>query len=111
MEHRWGERVQVDVPIRLIAAPLFLVKSGQLRNLSVSGGFIAADVGRHLPSEIQVDLGRLDESRRITARVVRKLRGGFGVEWSTLTPATLVEFLRAASAHRYVHPEWADQVA
>jgi len=39
MEHRWGQRVVVDVPIRLVAGP-FSGRSARLTNLSVSGGCI-----------------------------------------------------------------------
>ena len=43
MEHRWGERVGVDIPVRITGHP-FTVRTGRLSNLSVSGAFIRADV-------------------------------------------------------------------
>jgi hypothetical protein len=39
MEHRWGKRLAVDIPVRL-SLPLLSAKRGRLTNVSLSGGFI-----------------------------------------------------------------------
>jgi len=116
MEHRLGQRLQVNVPIRLTAPHLFLVRSGQLRNLSVSGGWIVTEADLRVLSAIQVavdlPIRTSNESpAQISAHIARKVREGIGVEWSTLAPAAVGEFLRAATARRYVPTEWSDQIA
>jgi hypothetical protein len=88
MEHRLGQRPQLDVPIRLTAPHLFLVRSGQLRNLSVSGGWIVTETDLRVLSAIQVAVDLPNESpAQVSAHIARKVREGIGVEWNTLAPA------------------------
>src|SRR5688572_26334378 len=83
MEHRWGERVPLDLPVRLELAGE-LLGLGRLRNASISGAFIATDSKFPLLASLDVVLripampaGRLE----LPACVVRRDEGGLGVEW------------------------------
>ena len=62
MEHRWGERVGVDIPVRITGHP-FTVRTGRLSNLSVSGAFIRADVDVRPLSRILVAIELPQRSR------------------------------------------------
>src|SRR5882757_3259784 len=84
MEHRWGERVQVDFPIRVIAHR-FSVREGRLADLSVSGALVKTDFEARLLSRIQVaidlPLGPKHESPIVEAYVTRRYKHEFGLEW------------------------------
>jgi hypothetical protein len=53
MEHRWGERVRLELPVRITAHP-FAVRSGRLLNMSVSGAFLMVDFPMRPLSRIEV---------------------------------------------------------
>ncbi|MGC2033304.1 MAG: hypothetical protein WA642_25030 [Steroidobacteraceae bacterium] len=53
MEHRWGERVQVDFPVRL-TAHRFSVSDGRLTDLSVSGALVEAELEARALSRVRV---------------------------------------------------------
>jgi hypothetical protein len=100
MEHRWGERVNVDLPIRLELAGE-LLGQGRLRNASISGAFIAT--ASKLPVLAAVDVvlqipavpgGRL----ALPASVVRRDEGGVGIEWRDMACESVVALLRRADA-------------
>jgi hypothetical protein len=97
MEHRWGERVQVDFPVR-IAALRFSVRGGRLADLSVSGALLKADLDARLLSRVQVaiilPLWSKHESPLVDAYVARKHKDGFGIEWCEFAPPSVSELLR-----------------
>jgi len=101
MEHRWGERVAVDIPIRLLATHLLLVGSGRLVNLSLSGGLIATDLDLRVFSRVQVvvesPLQEKHVAPTLAAYAVRKCIEGIAVEWCELAPPAVAELCRAAS--------------
>jgi hypothetical protein len=115
MEHRWGERIAVDVPIRLAAAHPLWARSGWLEDLSVSGAFIAAgfELRRLLRIHVILDLPAHPkwEAPVIAAYVARTSREGIGVEWCTFAPSPVVAYLRAATARRYHRPDWTARAA
>jgi hypothetical protein len=57
LEHRWGERVGVNIPVRVSAAALTSV-GGSLKNLSLSGAFIkaACEFRLHAVIEVRIEL-------------------------------------------------------
>ena len=97
MEHRWGERLQVDFPVR-VTALRFSVRGGRLADLSVSGALIRADLDARLLSRVQVaiilPLWSKHESPLVEAYVARKHKNGFGIEWCEFAPPAVSELLR-----------------
>ena len=100
MEHRWGRRVAVDIPIR-IGATLFSAKRGLMTNLSLSGAFIKTTVDMRVLSHLQVVLDIPGRPRRETVSVMgyvaRKAEDGIGVEWFDFAPSVVAEIIRAAA--------------
>jgi PilZ domain len=105
MEHRWGERVGVDIPVRLTAHP-FAVRHGRLMNLSVSGASIKADFDLRPLSRIQVVIELPHRSRceapSIAAYVTRTSKDSVGIEWCEFAPPAVSELLQAFAARRYI---------
>jgi hypothetical protein len=96
VEHRYGHRTPIDVPVRLKAWPR--IGRGKLRDASVSGAFIETDL--ELPLFGMVDLeirgirtgnrnSRTVETHVIPACIVRSDRSGIGVEWFEFAPAAI----------------------
>jgi hypothetical protein len=104
MEHRWGERVGVDIPVRVTGHP-FTVRTGRLYNLSVSGAFIRADLDVRPLSRILVaiDLPHRPKSDApmIPAFVTRKLKDGIGVEWCEFKPPAISRLLQSSTARHF----------
>jgi hypothetical protein len=98
MEHRWGERLQVDFPVRVIAHR-FSVRGGRLADLSVSGALVKAEFEARLLSRIQVaidlPLWPKHESPIVEAYVARRHKHEFGIEWCEFAPRAVSELLRA----------------
>jgi uncharacterized protein (DUF58 family) len=88
MEHRWGERLKVALPVRIDAA-CGLVGAGLVVNFSVSGAFIATTLPVRLLSQVRVNFvlgGRTARLRRgndatFEGQVVRRSATGFAIEW------------------------------
>jgi hypothetical protein len=82
MEHRWGERIYVNIAVRL-RCPIGGIATGQLMNYSKSGAFIRTSLD--LPFAVPVDI--LIGGQEIGAYVVRNSPEGFAVEWRTVAPS------------------------
>ena len=106
MEHRWGERVQVDFPVRVIAHR-FSVREGRLADLSVSGALVKAEFEARLLSRIQVALDSplwpKHESPIVEAYVARRYKHEFGIEWCEFAPRAVGELLRAVVTRPHAH--------
>jgi hypothetical protein len=104
MEHRWGERVRVDIPVRITGHP-FTVRTGRLSNLSVSGAFIRADLDVRPLSRILVAIDLPHRPKRdapqIPAFVARKLKDGIGIEWCEFKPQAINRLLQSSIARHY----------
>ena len=105
MEHRWGQRVRLDVPIRIKGKTLDWV-SGRLIDLSVSGAFIEVDIDIRILCNIQISMILPHQlSPTVTpldSHVIRKKLLGIGIEWAAFAPATYRAFLSMAS-------QWQDE--
>ena len=105
MEHRWGERVGVDLPVRLTANP-FSVRHGRLTNMSVSGASIKGDFDLRPLSRIQVVIELPHKTRceapSIAAYVARGTKEGIGIEWCEFAPAVISEMLAALAARPHM---------
>ena len=106
MEHRWGERVQVDYAVR-VTAHRFSVRDGRLADVSVSGAFIEADFEARMLSRIQLTiilpLCPKHECPVVDAYIARKYKHGFGIEWCEFAPRAINELLRTVVTRPYAH--------
>jgi uncharacterized protein (DUF58 family) len=106
MEHRWGERLEVALPVR-IRAPYGLVGAGLVINFSVSGAFIATTLPVAPLSRVRVSfrLGRRAAqimqlgSSTFEAQVVRHSAAGFAVEWCDFGAEDVVAFANSSRSH------------
>ena len=105
MEHRWGQRVSVDLPVHLDSAGLDsagLGGVGKLRDISISGGFIetalAMPAYTNLGVVFLVGSGAAQRAVDLPACVTRVARDGFAVEWRDMACPTLLALLREAGA-------------
>jgi hypothetical protein len=94
-EHRWGERFRVNIPVLLSAEPLAGI-DGCLKNLSLSGALLNADVDLRLHSLIEVSI-KLPSQRIVVviAHVSRKFKDDVGVEWCEFAPSVVKDLLRS----------------
>jgi hypothetical protein len=96
---RWGDRVHVDIPVR-VSVNAMTDAGARLKNLSLSGAFVKADVDLGLHAQIQVSISMPAPSVRatqITAFVSRKTKEGVGVEWCEFAPTVVKDLLRSPS--------------
>jgi hypothetical protein len=95
-ESRWGDRVRVNIPVEVSANALSA--DGIIKNLSLSGALLKADVDLGMHSLIQIKIETSSPSQRaetITAYVSRKAREGIGVEWCEFAPSIVKDLLRS----------------
>jgi hypothetical protein len=104
MEHRWGERIAVDIPVR-IAGRAFSCLPGTLVNLSVSGAAIEGDFGFKplVRIEVLLDLPHRLRSAApsLHAYVARRGKDDIGIEWCEYSPEIVNCLLREATARRF----------
>jgi len=108
MEHRWGQRLMVDLAIRLAGRP-YNVRHARLVDLSASGAFIKVGTDLRLLSRVQIAIAlphhRTRPTPMVAAYVVRKGKDGVGVEWCEYAPQPVLELLcYAAVRHRTAEP-------
>jgi len=97
-ESRWGDRVRVNIPVQVSANALS--GDGCLKNLSLSGALVKADVDLGLHALIQVNIKISSPPRRaaaVTAYVSRKATGGIGIEWCEFAPSIVKDLIRSPS--------------
>jgi hypothetical protein len=99
LEHRWGARVQVNVPVRVEATAL-PVGNGCMKDLSLSGAFLKSDRDLRLHTLVEVSIALPPPSSRtavIKAHVSRKFKEGVGIEWCEFAPSIIKDLVRSAS--------------
>ena len=103
MEHRWGERIKVDLPVQIAAPPLSL-RSARIGNVSLSGACLQAEFELRALSRIEVliivPFKPGADASRITAYVTRSNTLGIGVEWCEYAPPVITELMQALNPHR-----------
>jgi PilZ domain len=98
-ESRWGDRARVNIPVQ-VSANAVTGADGCMKNLSLSGALVKADVDLELHALIQVSIKMPPPSQRsaaITAYVSRKAKEGVGVEWCEFAPGVVKDLLRSPS--------------
>jgi hypothetical protein len=98
MDHRLGERVLIQRPIRLMSARPRTVSIGRLVNLSRSGACVV-DCELQLSSLVHVDFEPherpMQPEATITAYVTRVTDQGVGIEWCEFAPPLVVALLQS----------------
>jgi hypothetical protein len=101
MEHRWGQRFEVDILVRMHSRP-YAMRTGRLTDVSMSGGFIVTSVDLHELRRLQIALvlpHRFHQATPvISAYVARRHSDGIGVEWCDFAPQAVVELVRSPAA-------------
>jgi PilZ domain len=98
-ETRWGDRVPVNIPVRLSVNASNGV-SACMKNLSLSGALVKADMILGLHALIHVSIHGPSPSpgtETISAYVSRKTEEGVGVEWCAFAPSVVKDLLRSPS--------------
>ena len=98
-ESRWGDRVKVNIPVR-VSAEAFVGADGCMKNLSLSGALMTANVDLGLHSLIEVNIKTPSPWQRvepIKAYVSRRTKEGVGVEWCEFAPTIVKDLLRSPS--------------
>jgi hypothetical protein len=104
MEQRWGERLPVNVPVR-VNSHAFSVREGRLTDLSVSGAHLTVDLDLRLLARVEVTVvlpyRSKHEAPALQAFVTRKGRDAVGIEWCEFAPVAVRELLRSAVQHPF----------
>jgi hypothetical protein len=96
MEHRWGARTRIHVPIRLRPIHSPLEGIGRLTDLSLSGGFIVDFSIRRLARiQVMFDSPLRLRPEMLLAFVTRVSTEGIGIEWCEFAPRPVKELLRS----------------
>jgi hypothetical protein len=98
-DSRWGDRVNVNIPVQMSADTL-VCADGCMKNLSLSGALMKADVDLRLNSLVEVRIKMPSPSQHaevITAYVSRKVGDSVGVEWGEFAPRVVKDLLRSPS--------------
>jgi PilZ domain len=99
VEHRWGERVPVSIPVRVAAHALVGI-GGRLKNISLSGALMRANADLRLNSIVDISIKLPSPATGdavIMAHVTRKANQDVGIEWSEFAPTVVKELLRSPS--------------
>jgi hypothetical protein len=96
IEHRWGERIRVDIPVQVSSGSAAGIR-GRMRNLSLSGALMKCDVDLRLHTLIEVRIELPLPSPRMAelkAHISRKFNADIGIEWCEFAPRIVTELLR-----------------
>lgn len=100
MEHRWGQRVPLGLPVHVTTANNG--GAGILRDASISGGFIECNLAlnplAHVGVVVLVGAGPARRAVELPACVTRCTPEGVGVEWRDMACAPLLALLRDTGA-------------
>jgi hypothetical protein len=97
LEHRWGTRVRVGIPVTVEAAELPRTAAGYVKDLSLSGALMNCEYDLHLHTlvEVSIDLPPSPRTAAVKAHVSRKCNGGVGIEWCDFAPKIIKDLLRS----------------
>ena len=103
MDHRWGHRIAIDVPIRVMHPAMSRCGSGRLTNISLGGALIVSSLESNVGARIQVSIpmssdGAIHDTV-IDAYLIRKSDTAIAVEWAEFAPTDVIDLVRARPAH------------
>jgi hypothetical protein len=101
MEHRWGVRAEIEVPIRCARMNSSLVTMAHSVNVSTSGALLQSPTGLKVLSRIEVTFELPLRPRLrlppVSAYVVRTTDRHIGIEWHEFAPAAVIRLLQLLS--------------
>jgi PilZ domain-containing protein len=99
MEHRWGERIPLEVPVSLWVDGR-LTGRGLLRNASISGAFIETSLELPTFSPVTVTFSKAAAHVGVEGAIVRAETGGLAIEWRDMACADIVALLERTCGRR-----------
>ena len=81
MEHRWGEREDVSIPVHMRWRQRYGAATGEITDISASGAWIQTKAELPPMALVEVDMLAAGSRRAVEGYVVRKNSGGYGIEW------------------------------
>jgi hypothetical protein len=96
MEHRWGQRITVEVPVLLEVGARSLGR-GVIRNASMSGALIETALELPVFGNLVVSIPGVGN---LAASVVRCEPGRFAVEWRDMACPSIVALLERVTGRR-----------
>ncbi len=108
MEHRWGERIVVDIPVQVSVPPL-VIGTGRITNISISGAWISGrfDLPPLARAFVVFDfsVGGVREALPIACFVARVRPEGMGVEWRELAPQIVSDLMLFATGTNHAREQ------
>jgi hypothetical protein len=102
MEHRLGTRHAIDLEVHLRTWGSTVSARGRLRDLSVSGAFVATQLPCRQLLHVAVQIIPAGQTRRNSVAaeglIMRLGEDGIGVEWDELQPQLLSELIPVQDA-------------
>jgi len=106
MEHRLGTRHAIDLDVYLRTWGSTVSARGRLRDLSVSGAFVATQLPCKPLLHVAVQIVPAGQTRRNSVAseglIVRLGDDGIGVEWDELQPQLLSQLMRVQGAGEHI---------
>jgi hypothetical protein len=100
MQHRWGLRREVDQAVHVWTPGL--AARGQLRNISISGAFVASSLPVRSLGRVKLQIKGLKGADKakfvVEGHIVRVARDGFAVEWCEFAPPSIRALIRNTRA-------------
>ncbi len=93
MEHRWGKRHAIDLPVS------FTLQSGRrgvgrVLNISTTGAYVQTEIPLRILTLIELFIeGGVPRGARFRGCVMRRDQGGVGLEWETPIPSDLMRIV------------------
>ena len=103
MEHRWGKRFAVDLPVTVVHVMTNRVGDGCLQDISLGGALLRSPWELTIGARVQVQIvGSTDPGKDalIDARVVRRSGDAIAVEWFDFAPSDAIDLVRTQSGRR-----------
>jgi hypothetical protein len=101
MEHRWGERVTVDVPVSLRGGGLRDAPA-RLCDFSMSGALVSVASPVPPAARVGVRIGVLIGADYVPGWIVRRAGNTFGVEWCQVAPDSVLALEQEARQFRHL---------
>jgi hypothetical protein len=90
MDHRWGKRIAVDLPVLVMNPITSHCGTGRLVNISLDGALISGSPNSHVGARIQVSIS----ATVLDAYLVRMAGPSFAIQWAKFAPAEVVALVR-----------------
>lgn len=97
MEHRWGERLRVNLSVTVRDSNGWTAVA-RIRDVSISGAFLECHHKFGTATWVTINFGHGAEATGIEAFIARWTRDGLGIEWCDFAPRVVVELLRSGTA-------------